>query len=234
MLSYSPRQEVHGPWERSLMPIVFAELRRQYPPRLVSDPKSNVVAANGQYMLIRREAYEAVGGHASVRESLLEDVDLARLVKRSGRKIRFRYGRDAVKTRMYRSFRQMWEGWTKNLALLFPSPMKLATLRSLEFLMCLTGVVLMVSGIKRHSLPIAAVGIAGALPMAANFFYRVRKAHFGWINTIISPIGIPIFVLLLVRSQLHYKNNNVSWRGRHYSPAHNDGSKQDVSEPLSV
>ena len=55
-------------------------------------------------------------------ENILEDVALARAVKRSGRKIRFRYAPDAVRTRMYRNYRQLRDGWTKNLALLFPKP----------------------------------------------------------------------------------------------------------------
>jgi glycosyltransferase involved in cell wall biosynthesis len=233
MLSYSPKQEVHGPWERSVMPIVFAELRRQYPPRLVSDPTSSVVAANGQYLLFRRDAYEAVGGHATVRDSLLEDVELARLVKKSGRKIRFRYGRDAVKTRMYRSLRQMWEGWTKNLALLFPDPLKLAVIRALEFLLAATGLAVSVIALRLHAVPAAVIGAVTAAALAGNFFQRVRKAHFGWINTTIAPIGAPIFVLLLVRSRLHHRNNSVSWKGRDYSPAELH-SGQESRESLTV
>ncbi len=69
MLSYSPKQEVHGFAERALMPVIFAELAKTYPPKDVGDPKSPVAAANGQYLLIRREAYDAVGGHAAVATS---------------------------------------------------------------------------------------------------------------------------------------------------------------------
>ena len=110
------------------MPVIFAELAATYRPARVSDPESPAAAANGQYILISREAYDAVGGHAAVSGSLLEDVALARAVKASGRRIFFRYGGDAVRTRMYRSFAQLREGWTKNLALLFPSPARLALL----------------------------------------------------------------------------------------------------------
>ena len=58
----------------------------------------------------------------AVATDLLEDVALARRVKATGRKIFFRFGDDAVRTRMYRTFAQLREGWTKNLALLFPAP----------------------------------------------------------------------------------------------------------------
>ena len=122
LLSYSPEQIAVTFWEMATLPVVFAELARQYPPSVVSDPASPVAAANGQFILIRREAYEAVGGHAAIAGDILEDVALARAVKRSGRKIRFRYAPDAVRTRMYRNYRQLRDGWTKNLALLFPDP----------------------------------------------------------------------------------------------------------------
>ena len=135
LLSYSPEQEVHSFWEKAVMPVIFAELAATYRPSQVSDPRSPAAAANGQYILISREAYDAVGGHAVVSSSLLEDVGLARAVKASGRKIFFRYGADAVRTRMYRSFAQLREGWTKNLALLFPSPGQLAILRLTEFVL---------------------------------------------------------------------------------------------------
>ncbi len=128
MLSYSPRQEVHGLAERALMPVIFAELATTFRPKEVSDPNSPAAAANGQYLLIRRDAYDAVGGHASVADAILEDVELARRVKQAGYRLQFRQS-DAVSTRMYRSFGAMWEGWTKNLALLFPRPLWLAVKR---------------------------------------------------------------------------------------------------------
>src|SRR5207248_2593258 len=104
LLSYSPAQRTQTLWELAIMPVIFAELAAQYRPRDVCDPQLPAAAANGQYLLITREAYEAIGGHAAVRASLLEDVELARLVKRSGRRLWFRFGGDAVETRMYRSF----------------------------------------------------------------------------------------------------------------------------------
>ncbi len=103
MLSYSPKQEVHSFAERALMPVIFAELATTYRPKEVSDPNSPAAAANGQYLLIRRDAYDAVGGHAAIAQAILEDVELAKRVKQAGYKLQFRQS-DAVSTRMYRSF----------------------------------------------------------------------------------------------------------------------------------
>src|SRR3981081_2400328 len=94
LLSYSPEQIVTSVWEKAVMPVIFADLASRYSPSLVSDPNSAVAAANGQYILITRESYDAVGGHAAIAASLLEDVALSRAVKGSGRRILFRVGGD--------------------------------------------------------------------------------------------------------------------------------------------
>ncbi len=120
LLSYSPKQEVRGFAERALMPVIFAELAATYRPRDVNDPNSPAAAANGQYLLIRRDVYDAVGGHAAVATTILEDVELARRVKRAGYKLQFRVS-DALSTRMYRSFPQMWEGLTKKSCAVVPA-----------------------------------------------------------------------------------------------------------------
>ena len=164
LLSYSPQQEVRTLAERAVMPVIFAELASIYRPKEVSDPQSPAAAANGQYLLISRAAYDAVGGHAAVAHTLLEDVALASAVKQSGRRIFFRYGGDAVRTRMYRSFPQLVEGWTKNLALLFAHPSRLALLRAFEFLLAGSGIALLLAGLLSRQIPVTVIGAVIAVP----------------------------------------------------------------------
>jgi hypothetical protein len=217
MLSYSPEQIVDSFWEKSVMPVIFAELASSFRPSQVSDPKSPAAAANGQYLLITREAYDAVGGHAAIAASLLEDVALARAVKRSGRKIFFRYGGDAVRTRMYRSFAQLREGWTKNLALLFPSPVRLAALRALEFVLILASFAITIASILRgHERPALVAGILAIL-LYAVFLTRIRRAHFSWDANILAVFGLPLFSYLLLRSAKAHAEGSVPWKGRKYS-----------------
>ena len=106
MLSYSPRQIVSGLAQRSLMPLIFCELALAYPPAKVSDPAQRIAAANGQFLLVEREAYRKLGGHPSVAGKVLEDVELAFLAKRRRVGLRFRYADDAVSARMYRTHRR--------------------------------------------------------------------------------------------------------------------------------
>src|ERR1700733_2327171 len=135
VLSYSPKQLVSGLWQRALMPLVFCELALAYPPEKVSNPELRIAAAHGQFQLVKREAYKILGGHASVKGDVLEDVELAFLAKRRKVGLRFRYAADAVSTRMYRSIGAMIEGWTKNLALLFGNCLILAGWRILDILL---------------------------------------------------------------------------------------------------
>lgn len=210
MLSYSPEQIAVTFWEMAVLPVVFAELALQYPPSKVSDPNSPAAAANGQYILIKREAYEAIGGHAAVASSILEDVALARAVKASGSKIRFRYAPDAVRTRMYRNFRQLREGWTKNLALLFPNPGWLAASTfSTWFLVPLIS--LLANTIASHWW-----NLAGAL-VFASLVARLDRSNFPVAMRILAALfGLPMFAYLLLRSKRAHSQGNVSWKGRSY------------------
>ena len=230
LLSYSPEQEVHTLLEKAVMPVIFAELAATYPPSKVRDPKSPIAAANGQYLMISRETYDAVGGHAKIASDLLEDVAMARLVKSSGRKIWFRYGGDAVRTRMYRSWPQMKEGWTKNLALQFPKVTGLAWLRLWQFI-CL---LILPWSILRGSYWKAAEA-ASPIPWirwqylifaffihmllvwwAVDFVFRMRKSNAGWRGIVLGFFGLPVFAYFLWRSDRAYKNGRFDWKDRSY------------------
>jgi len=219
LLSYSPEQEVHSFVERSVMPVIFAELARRYKPAEVSDPNSDAAAANGQYILISRDAYDSIGGHATVAGSLLEDVELARTVKRSGRKIFFRFAADQVRTRMYRSTTQLIEGWTKNLVLLFPHPIRLACLRAAEFTtIWITGLLALAFLWRGQFSPAA---LAGALCATLKIFFwrRILRAHFSWSSNILAIFGLPLFSYLLLRSVIQYGRGHIAWKGRNYPGA---------------
>jgi glycosyltransferase involved in cell wall biosynthesis len=212
LLSYSPEQVVFTFAERAVMPVIFAELAAQYPARKVREQNSGIVAANGQYILVRRSAYEAVGGHAAVAAEILEDVALARLFRNAGLKVYFRYGGDAVRTRMYRNWAQLREGWTKNLALLFPRPERLAMQSLFWWLAAWLTLGVAVSG--------AASQHFAWIAFAALWLFvyrRIRTAHFAAENNLIAiACGLPMFAYLLLRSKQAHANGLVWWKGRAY------------------
>jgi len=217
LLSYSPRQIVTGFWQHAVMPLIFSELASVYPSKEVYDPVRNLAAANGQFILVEREAYFAVGGHRAIGKEILEDVALAQNIKRSDRIIRFRYAPEAVSTRMYQTTSELIEGWTKNLALLFPKPIALAFWRILDVILF-------------FGLPALALGIYWLLPWQRSvilllwvralwrFYSRVARSHFPGFDVAISILGIPLFVYLLIRSVIqHHIKKSVAWKGRSYN-----------------
>jgi hypothetical protein len=151
-------------------------------------------------------------------------------VKQSGRRLRFRYGGDAVRTRMYRDFAQMWEGWSKNLAVLFPHPIRLAMIRGLEFLLIGLGALCSASGILFGSRLLILAGLFLLLTVGTDFIQRVLRAHFGILNTLISVAGLPIFAVLLLRSAVQYRwKKRVVWKGRAYSASPPAGGSESGS-----
>lgn len=216
LLSYSPRQIVHGFWQRALMPLIFSELASVYPSAEVNDPAKRVAAANGQFLMAEREAYFAVGGHRMVGRSVLEDVDLAYNIKRSKRNLWFRYAPDALSTRMYRGFGDMFEGWTKNLVLLFPHALVLAAWRLLDIVLLLLPVLLFLY-------PHLVLWQQGAILVLWlrnlwRFYSRVARSNFSFFDCAISVFALPLFILLLVRSWMKHKIfHQVGWKGRVYS-----------------
>jgi hypothetical protein len=229
MLSYSARQIVQGLAQRTVMPMVFADLAATYPPAQVNDPARRVAAANGQFLLMRRDAYEKIGGHKAVQGAVLEDVELAVLAKRRGVGLRLRYAPEAVATRMYRSFGAMWEGWTKNLALLFGNAPALAGMRLLQLavlvgipgLMALLGWGLsgrhafaLRTGVLGAPMAIAALGVVW-LRAVWGFYSRVALSNFPFRDYVWAPLGIPLYAAMLWRSWfLHNVLRQVVWKGR--------------------
>ena len=224
MLSYSPRQIVSGIWQRALMPLVFSELAVTYPPAKVSDPNQRIAAANGQFLLVEREAYRKLGGHPSVADKVLEDVELAFLAKRRKVGLRFRYADDAVATRMYRSTGAMIEGWTKNLALLFNNALALALWRALDIVLLIglpwLAVELWNGRLTSRSFEWLSAGWVLLLIWGRNlfrFYARAAKSNMGFVNCALTPLGLPLFVVLLYRSWFQHKVlKQVSWKGRTY------------------
>ena len=215
MLSYSPRQIVSGPAQHLLMPLIFSELASVYPTDQVNNPDKRIAAANGQFIFIERDAYFAIGGHKAVGTSVLEDVDLAWNLKRSKRGLRFRYAPDALATRMYRGFRDMVEGWTKNLALLFPHALSLVAWRLLDILLLLLPLLFLTA---HPFTPIQKVALWAIWARTLYRFYsRVWRSKFPFFDCLLSVFGLPLFLVLLLMSWFKTRLfHQVRWKGRDY------------------
>lgn len=104
-------------WEKVVMPLVMTALSVGFSPRKVNDPNRKDAIANGQFILIKRPVYDAIGGHARVKDNIVEDKAISEQVKWNGYRLIVADGMKVARTRMYTSLPEMWEGWTKNIYL---------------------------------------------------------------------------------------------------------------------
>jgi glycosyltransferase involved in cell wall biosynthesis len=218
MVSYSPEQEMETFWERALLLRIYWMLSKRYSFARVNNALLPDAAANGQFVLIERSAYERIGGHAAKAGDILEDVALARRVKQAGLGLYFASGRGIVRTRMYRSFGAMWQGWTKNLyRLAGNSPWAVARELGEGF----APILLLSESLKSTHGPIDWMILGAAL-----WFLVSRLAGFGaYLRENLFPLGfiqyyVPgtlLYFATLVASWWKSTRGEVAWKGRVYS-----------------
>ena len=214
LISFSPEQELQTRYEQILIPFIYLRLAQRFSFDEVNDPSSKAAAANGQFLMITREAYDAVGGHAAIYNSVLEDLALARRVKSAGFGIWFASGFGMVRVRMYRSFSAMWEGWQKNLFQLMGG-----TSGSVfsEFESAFPWMILMILiiGIK---LPIAMfAGVILLLLRQISYGMALSRNHFPFKYIIYYLPAIFMYAGVLWASHESYSKGKVTWKGREYS-----------------
>lgn len=118
LVTIAPRQLCLTFWERVVMPQIWMPLGiRYHPSRVNRATRSRDIIANGQFILLRRETYEAIGTHAAVRGEVAEDLALAQVAHEKGRRVWFAFAETLMATRMYDGLAAMIEGWSKNVYL---------------------------------------------------------------------------------------------------------------------
>lgn len=212
-------------WERVIMPIIGALLAIRFHPSAVNRAHTaSEVIANGQFILVTRESYEAVGTHAAVKHEVAEDLAMAQLYFRAGRPQHFAFALRLLETRMYSSLAGLVEGWSKNVYVggrrSFPDePIR----RALIPVMFAIGALFWL--LPPVTLVLALIGIAPAwLEPAAlatglsALFWMLFDAGFG-INPVYGlsyPLGVVMTGWIFARSTMR-GTRKIEWRGRTYS-----------------
>jgi len=214
LVSFSPEQITEKWYERALVPFVYCRLARRFSFDEVNDPDSQAAAANGQFLLIRREVYEALGGHARFAGEVLEDVALATAVKATGHRIWFGSGKDLVRARMYRSFGAMWEGWEKNLYRLMGGTPWLV-FREGESVFPWMPFLVILLGLK---FPLAMfLGVLLLIFRQMNYGAELVRNQYPRSFVIYYLPAVFLYTGVLVASYRSYARGKVSWKGREYS-----------------
>lgn len=213
LISYSPEQITETWYEKALIPFIYCRLARKFNYAAVNDPSSPDAASNGQFLMIRREAYDAIGGHASVASEVLEDVALARRAKAAGYRLAFNSGKGIVRVRMYRSFASMWEGWTKNLYPLMGGT-RLSTFREIESTFPWIPFLVVLLGIK---FPLAMfLGVWLLIFRQINYGSELTRNQFPFSLILYYVPAVFLYAAVLWSSFRHHATGKVSWKGREY------------------
>jgi glycosyltransferase involved in cell wall biosynthesis len=221
LVSYSPEQETRTWWEKALIPFVYTRLGHKYSYAEVSHPDSPAAAASGQYLLIRREDYLRIGGHAAVAGEVLEDVALARLAKQAGVRLYFASGTGIMRVRMYRSFGSMWEGWSKNLYPLIGGTSggtTGGTSRTVgrELFRVVPWIPLLLLPLALVHLIWGVLGVALLAGRHAAYAADLRRNRFPAGLALYYLPGVALYAAALLNSEWRYARGSVAWKGREY------------------
>jgi len=213
LISFSPEQVTERWYERVLLPFIYCRLAKLYSYDAVNDPKSPAAAANGQYLMMQRAAYESIGGHASVAGEVLEDVAIARIAKRAGHRIWFGPGVGAVRVRMYRSFAAMWEGWKKNLYRLVGGTPR-AALSELDATVPWMVILVLLVGIK---LPWALfLGVILLLARQLGYGVQLTRNQYPFSFIVYYVPAVALYAGVLWASYRSHVAGRIVWKGREY------------------
>jgi chlorobactene glucosyltransferase len=208
----------------SFLPLPLAFSRRTGPA---------FAAANGQFMLFTREAYEACGGHEAVSSEILEDVALAGAVKRADYRAILADGGPLVKTRMYDGPTEVWSGFSKNAYSFFGySPFFLALGVAILCTLYISPIALAiyawVSGQYLAfyvALVMYGVAVAARLALAIRFRYRL-------LDTLLHPVAVLFLIAICVNSMVWALTGRGAWKGR-ASSARVHSKESDQSPPTT-
>lgn len=217
LASIGTQIEMGSPWERIVMPfyvqMVLTHLRS---PR-VNRPRSSAAMANGQFLLVRRSAYEAVGGHAAVRDQIVEDVALAQRFRVQGCRMRLAYAPALARTRMYRNRKEMFEGLVKTVhGTQYSTATQLGRLVGL-FGLFLLPLGLLPLGLLEGSVVLSAVGAFLYVALFGKHVAFARTTGAPALYGLLYPVAVAYYLRLVGRSILQgTRNRTVGWKGREY------------------
>ncbi|MFY9694843.1 MAG: glycosyltransferase family A protein [Xanthobacteraceae bacterium] len=222
LLSLAPRQELQSFAERLIMPCGLYLLAFCQDLRSVQARNSQEATATGQFMLVRRRTYDAIGGHAAVCGAICEDLMLARLIKRSGRGVLLQDGHRLLATRMYTGWATLWLGIAKNLSEMLGGPVRTVALASIAMALAWAAVLVPFADAvdcTRDSAAACWALLPGLLGSGAAFGVHIAGASYFripfWYG-LLFPLGYAAGAVMALDSIRRRLRGRVIWKGRTY------------------
>jgi chlorobactene glucosyltransferase len=222
LLSLAPRQELRSFAERLVIPCGLYLLGFRQDLRQVQSPSSSDATATGQFMLFRASAYRAAGGHAAVRGAVCEDLELARLFKRSGLKVLLLDGHRMLSTRMYTGWETLWPGIAKNLTEMLGGPIATVGIALAAITLAWAAVLVPLAdavGCVRGSAADCIALVPAVVASAAAFALHIAGAAYFTIPLwygLLFPLGYSAGALLAIDSLRRRLRRRITWKGRTY------------------
>jgi chlorobactene glucosyltransferase len=223
LLSLTPRQHLKSFAERLILPCGLILLSFVQDLRQAQARASTQVTATGQFFLVRRVSYDAVGGHAAVSSDICEDLEFARLLKQSGRTVLLMDGEDAVSTRMYTGWRSLWPGLAKNLIDTLGGRSATLTIAAVAMTLAWAAVAIPMQDAAaglNHVPDAWAALIPALLASAAAFGLHIAAARHFRIPLyygLLFPLGYTVGAVMALDSVRRRLSGRVTWKGRTYS-----------------
>ena len=215
LVSFLPGVHCETFWQRMIAVSFLHILAHLFALDRVNDPDRAEALAAGGFILVRRAVYERVGGHEALRHAIIEDIELARNVKRGGGKLAVRLAPDLAWTHMYGSFGEIWVGLRKNAyAGMDFMPHKFVVGAMVALTMAWAPPAALVGGLVLGSPPLMIVGGWGILAQVAATIPNLIFVGASWPYALALPAGISAYVAITSASVWHYHRGHIHWKGR--------------------
>lgn len=217
LVTFGSRIEMVGVWEKIVLPFFIQMVLTYFRSPRVNLPRSRTAMANGQFMMVRRRAYDETGGHEAVRSRVIEDVAIAERLRAADKVLRLGWAPELVTTRMYRSSGEMYEGLLKTA-----SGVRFSALRQVGFAVALIVFYWLPLGVLPIGLWTGSLVVSG---IGAFLWFALFGKHvvFTWAAQgpawygLLFPLAVGYYVVLvLVALGRGLRGRPVLWKGRSY------------------
>jgi chlorobactene glucosyltransferase len=216
MLSLQPWYEMRGLWERIVLPAGLPPLLLVFPPHRVNDPDDHLSIANGQFIMIRRDVYERIDGHAGVKDRMMDDYSLAEAVKKAGFRLFVADGTRVMRVRLYTNLKEIWEGNLKAAVQISGGWLASALGVIGNLVINVLPVVALLWALFVHNSPVAAImGVTVLLQLTTYSILRMTAFRLPPWSGITYPIGGIIVAAMLLDGMVRLATGrNITWKGR--------------------